>query len=312
MKRQIPVLLALLGLFGAIRNTASAHPAAGIVVDPMGQVYFIYSGHGVCTIDTQGKLSYVHRSRGGHWLCLDANGSFSKVQPAFFERITAKGSSPALIFADGGAPIVVNADGNLYYGSNPIDDGKMPPGGLSVSRMSTGGKLTEFAPSLKSVLAQINQGVTGLAASPAGVIYVASPSAIFKVKTDGTVSTLVNPLVAQDCDADPADHIPTNPLPYLRGLAVTSNGTVYAAGTSCHRVLKITADGQVETALKAERPWSPTGVALHGDDVYILEYTAANGGRDEGWLPRVRKLGGDGKVTTLVTITSEANAPAER
>src|SRR5205807_2542927 len=104
--------------------------------------------------------------------------------------------------------------------------------------MSTDGKLAEFAPSLKSVLAHINQGVTGLATSPEGVIYVASPSAIFKVKTDGTVSTFVSPLVTSDCDPDPADHIPSNPLPYLRGLAVTSSGAVYAAGTSCHRVLK--------------------------------------------------------------------------
>jgi hypothetical protein len=178
--------------------------------------------------------------------------------------------------------------------------------------MSTGGKLTEFTPSLKSVLAQINQGVTGLAAGPEGVLYVASPSAIFKVKTDGTVSPFVNPVVADDCDPDPADHIPTNPLPFLRGLAVTSNGTVYAAGTSCHRVFKITGDGRVATVLKAARPWSPTGVALHGDDLYVLEYTGANGGRDEGWVPRVRKFARDGKVTTLVTITSETNVPAEK
>jgi hypothetical protein len=76
-------------------------------------------------------------------------------------------------------------------------------------------------------------------------------------------------------------------------LTVATDGTVYAAGTSCHRVLKITADRQVGTALKAERPWSPTGVALHRDDLYALEYTGANGGRDEGWLPRVRKLARD-------------------
>jgi len=37
-----------------------------------------------------------------------------------------------------------------------------------------------------------------------------------------------------------------------------------------------------------------------------------NGGPDEGWLPRVRKVARDGKVTTLVTITAEANAAAER
>jgi len=47
-------------------------------------------------------------------------------------------------------------------------------------------------------------------------------------------------------------------------------------------------------------PWRPD--ALHGGAVYVLEYTNANGGPDEGWLPRVRKLGRDGQVTTLATI----------
>jgi hypothetical protein len=189
---------------------------------------------------------------------------------------------------------------------------EMPPGGLTVSQMSVDGRLSEFAPSLKTALGKINQGVTGLAAGPGGVIYVASPSAIYKVKTNGTVSLFVSPVVAEDCDADPADHNPSNPLPYLRGLAVNSEGTVYAAGTSCHRVLKITSDGHVEGVLKAERPWSPTGVALLGNDLYVLEYTGANGGSDEGWLPRVRKRAPDGKVTTLVTITSETNISTER
>src|SRR5262249_60116994 len=44
------------------------------------------------------------------------------------------------------------------------------------------------------------------------------------------------------------------------------------------------------------------GVAVHSDDVYVLEYTNANGGQDQGWQPRVRKIGRDGKVTVLATI----------
>jgi len=185
----------------------------------------------------------------------------------------------------------------------------MPPGGLSVSRISTRETLSEIAPSLKLILARINQGVTGLAAGPGGVLYVASPSAIYKVRM-GTVSTFLEPVVCNDCDPDPADHIPSNPLPYLRGLTVDSNGTVYAAATSCHRVLKITPTGHVETFLKTERPWSPTGVALHDGAVYVLEYTGANGGQDEGWLPRVRKVGADGKVSTLVTLSEKGGHSA--
>jgi sugar lactone lactonase YvrE len=94
-------------------------------------------------------------------------------------------------------------------------------------------------------------------------------------------------------------------MPALRGLAVDAKGTVYVAATGCHRVVKITADGKVETVLKSERPWSPTGVAVSGEDVYVLEYTHAHANADKGWRPRVRKLGRDGKVTTLATIPAK-------
>jgi sugar lactone lactonase YvrE len=88
----------------------------------------------------------------------------------------------------------------------------------------------------------------------------------------------------------------------LRGLAVDVDGTVYAAATGCHRVVRIARDGKVEVVLKAEQSWSPTAVAVHGGEVYVLEYTNANGGAADGWTPRVRKLARDGKVTTLATI----------
>ena len=84
-----------------------------------------------------------------------------------------------------------------------------------------------------------------------------------------------------------------------------ADGTVFAAAVGCHAVVKISPEGKISTALKVERPWSPTGVAEHRGEVYILEYTNANGSRSEGWRPRVRKLARDGTVTTLVTAPPE-------
>jgi sugar lactone lactonase YvrE len=123
-----------------------------------------------------------------------------------------------------------------------------------------------------------------------------------KVNPNGTFMTLAHPVVVSDCDEElPGD----NPSPSLRGLALDSRGVVYAAATGCHCVVKITPNGKVETVLREERPWSPTGVAIHDGDVYVLEYTNANTEPAAGWLPRVRKLGRDGSVTTLVTISEE-------
>jgi hypothetical protein len=58
--------------------------------------------------------------------------------------------------------------------------------------------------------------------------------------------------------------------------------------------------GKVETVLKSEKPWSPTGVAVRGKDVFVLEYTNTDQARD--WAPRVRKLGADGKVAILADL----------
>jgi hypothetical protein len=306
VKTQISILLGSIALLGSTKYPVSAHPASGIVVDQQGQVFFIYSRHGVCKLDDQGKLSYIHRTGGGHWMCLDPEGSFSHTQPKYFERISPDGVKPAIIFADGGSPIAVLPDGDLYYVSGVEE---LTPGGLQVARNSPSGEISVFAPGLAKIA---EKPLTGLAAAPDGDLYVACPSAVFKIKRDGTFSALVNPIRLEGCDVDYPDKNTNNALPYLRGLAVDKQGTVFAAGTACHCLVKITPAGKVELVLKAERPWSPTGVAEHDGDVYVLEYTHATEPKEEGWRPRVRKIARDGTVTTLVTITPETKIPAEQ
>jgi hypothetical protein len=270
-------------------------------VDAQGNVYFTYIEHGVGRIEPQGKLTYVGHTRGGHWMCLDPEGSFSHTQPKHFERITPGGLKPALIYADGGSPIALLRDANLYYVSN---DERMTPGGLQVTRQSPGGVLSIFPLEGKKTTEKL--GITGLAPGPDGSLYVAQPNAVLKLTMDGSFMTIAHSIDLKDCDVDYPDNNPNAPhLPYLRGLAVAEDGTVFAAGAGCHAVVKIPHEEKVETVLKAERPWSPTGVAVHRGDVYILEYTNANGGPSDGWRPRVRKLARDGRVTTLFTAPPE-------
>lgn len=199
MKTRLFVIVVVAAQFSLTTFTASAHPGSGIVVDRDGNVYFTHIGRGVGKIDPQGKLTYVGNTRGGHWMCLDADESFSRTQPRHFERITPDTMKPVLIHADGGSPIAVLRDGLLHYASN---NEKMTPVGQQVTRQSPD-------------------------------------------------------------------------------------------------------ERKIETVLKAEPPWSPTGVAVQRGEVYILEYTNANGSSREGWRPRVRRLGRDGKVTTLFTAEPE-------
>jgi len=279
-----------------------AHPASGIIVDAEGHVFIVYSLRGVAEVQSDGSLRYLSRSTDGHWLALDPEGRLSKAQPRYFQRITADGAKPTLIFAGGGSPITVGGDGGLYYATAP---NSLEPGGLALAREAPDGTISAFSPQLRRLLAQIDDGVTGLASGPDGSVYVASWTGLFKVKTDGSATEVSHRVVVPDCDEDRADHRPSSPLPLLRGLAVDGSGNIYVAATSCHRVLKVSADGEIRSILNSERPWAPTGIALHDGDIYVLEYTNANGPKTEGWLPRVRKIARDGRVSTIYSAPAD-------
>lgn len=297
---RVSCLMMLLCVFAA--GIVLAHPGSGIVVTEKGEVFFLDTGEPrrfrgfIWKIDAQGKLSAFH-TYGGHWLALDTIGTFSRadVQGWFREKRAqwlqrvALSDRAALIQADG-SPIVIAPDGNLYYAS-----GEEPEraGGDQITRLSPDGKATRLVPDLSATAKRLG-GIKGLAVGRDGSLYVSYPGAVQRITLAGAVSTIADPVVVKEC----------TPAPSLRGLAVDSRGTVYAAATDCRAVVKITPAGKVETVLKAEPPWSPTGVAVLGDGVYVLEYANGNASADQ-WLPRVRKLSRNGTVTVLAAISQK-------
>ena len=276
-----------------------AHPSSGIVVDEQGQVFFSDLTRGLLKIESDGKLTSVHKE-GGHWLALDPQGSFARMQfamsdrwPRWFKRRTPEGARPALI-TDGGSPLAIGRDGNLYY---VCEDEKMIPGGLQIGRLSPDGKLALLNPQLRATSEKLG-GIKGLACGPDGLFYITYPKAILKVSLQGEVTTLLDPVRVDDCDP----RTTSRDLPRLRGLAIDAQNNVYAAATGCACVIKITPDAKVTAVLKAETPWAPCGVAVHGNDVYALEHINPNSEAHEDWPPRVRKLKPDGNVVTLARM----------
>jgi hypothetical protein len=278
-----------------------AHPASGIVVDDQGRVYFLY--HGLVRIEVSGQLSTLDEDSGGHWLTLGARERISAITLAAYRRVFTDGNS--FLYGDG-APLAFGADGSLYYASDGSPEIE-PVGARTVARLSPEGKRSLFSPALLNKLAEHGDGVTSIAAGPDGLVYVGTWKGFIVVNRDGSIAKIRYPLVVDDCDSDPADHNPANASsPYFRGIAVDSAGNVYLAATSCHRVVKVEPNGTVSTILKSERPWSPTGLTVHGQDIYVLEYTNANGPRTEGWYPRVRRIAKDGALQTLVIVNPPA------
>lgn len=274
-----------------------AHPGSGIVVNKRGEIFIADISRGMLKIDAHGKVTTIGQ-QGGHWLALDETGSFSRVNfekskhwPRWFKRRTPVNVRPALI-TDGGSPLVVGLDGNIYY---VCGDERMVPGGLQIGQLSPDGKEKLLNPSLRE-LSKEHGGIKGLALGPDGSLYFTYPKAVLTITMEGKISTLVNPVVVKDCNLN----VSSNEAPFLQGLAVDSHGVAYVAASGCGCVIKITPDGKVATALKAEKPWAPSGVAVHGEDIYVLEHIDPLSETHKSWPPRVRKLGRTGKVTTMM------------
>jgi hypothetical protein len=139
--------------------------------------------------------------------------------------------------------------------------------------------------------------VNGLAAGPNNSLYYTEDRAVRIIDGRGGVATLVDAVNVPNCVPIPG--IEAEIRPYLRGLAVTPDGTVYVAASGCGSVLKISSRGEISTILRTSSPWSPTAVAAEGGDVYVLEYLHTESDNRREWLPRVRKISRGGAVVTL-------------
>jgi len=280
----------------------AAHPGSGIVVDEKGQVLVADINRGLLKVAPNGTFTNIQKVA-GHWLTLDMTGGFARMDfeksdhwPRWFKRRSPRGAIPALL-SDGGSPLVVHRDGNLYY---VCTDEKMVPGGLQIGRLSPDGKLALVAPNLKQTVDSLG-GIKGLASGPGDSLYATCPGALLEIKLDGTFSIIKHPIKVADCQKDLPPNTPSSYEPFLTGLAVDPNGTVYLAATGCRCVLKVTPAGEITTFIKSEAPWSPTAIALHGGDIYVLEWTNAMSDGHE-YRPQVRKRTPDGKLSVLATV----------
>ena len=281
--------------------TVGAHPGSGIVVDSRGNVFVADINRGLLKFTPQGSVSVVWKDA-GHWLAVDGERKFARMNfeksehwPRWFKHRNPPGSELALI-SDGGSPLVIHRDGNLYYVCN---DEKMVPGGLQIGRLSPDGKLALVAPSLRPRANELG-GLKGLAPGPDDSLFAVTPGAVLKVKLDGTFVIVKQRILPPDCDRYLPPNTPPAYEPFLTGLTVSPQGDIYLAATGCRCVLKLNPDGHIATVLKAEAPWSPTGLALQDQDLYIAEWTNAHSEQHD-YRPRVRKVGRDGKVTVIGT-----------
>jgi len=280
-------LLPALTTAALLASPGAAHPGSGIVADREGHVYFMDTGAGVWKLDTHGALTQ-HPGPRFHWMTIDPDNRFAKTpMPAVSGgEIARSGASPTLLLASD-SPLAMSRDGDLVYpspaGKDAVQILKMTPKGQS------------------SVLARLKvPWVNGLAAGPDGSLYVTEDRAIRKIDKQANVATVVEGIAVTGCVSIPGNEEENGP--YLRGLDVDAQGTIFVAAAGCGSVLKVTADGRATTLLQIQAPWSPTAVVRVGGDLYVLEYLHVATEDRRAWIPRIRKISADGKQTIVATV----------
>lgn len=291
-----------------------AHPAWGIAVDRQGQVYFSDLVT-VWKVDTQSKLSVFRAGaddRHVHDLNVDEAGnlygvdnSYEPRSQRFFSAVwkmtPTKDFSYLLAPTDDppeGTSVWRDRSGNSYHVTH------FPERELLVLRRTPSGNVTALVGS-SNAARTYRQGAPyslgGLAFGTDGALYFVHGANISKVTTDGALTSLARNLALENASGNSASGT------QLFGIAVDAQGNALVADYGNRRVLKITPDKQITTLVRAEESWFPTGVAVRGGDLYILEY-----GHTPTHTPigtRVRKLTSDGKVSVLATVGENTNPP---
>jgi WD40 repeat protein len=123
---------------------------------------------------------------------------------------------------------------------------------------------------------------------------------LYAVGMDGSIRTIAKNFVR---DLLPESERPPEVRPqYCRGMAVDEQGNVFVAVTGNRCVMKLTPKGEASVVLRAAKPWTPTGVDVFQDDLYVLEYDDETPTEGRNWPPRVRKRDRQGNVVTIATV----------
>jgi hypothetical protein len=193
-----------------------------------------------------------------------------------------------------GTSIWKDRDGNSYHAT------RYPGSELLVLRRSPDGNVTVMAGN-SSAARQYKQGVPyslgGMAFGPDGALYFTHGASVSKLSASGTLTELARNLTIEKASGNQSG---AGSATQLFGIAVDAQGNAFVADYGNRRVLKIAPGGQTSAVLQAEESWFPTGVALKGGELYILEI-----GQTDPRTPigtRVRRLSTGGKVSTLATV----------
>jgi hypothetical protein len=258
----------LLLLFSAL--PASAHPPWGIVADGAGRIYFSDLEQ-VWRIDPDGRLSLFRPGVEGvhvHELAIAPNGDLIGAQNDYDPATQIYGSglwrrdpegreswllpmTPAPLKGSGPS---FDREGNSYLSAWMSNDDRRT---MLFRRSPSGDVRLLFGD--PAAAAHFRQATTvdlgGLILAPDGAVTFVDGTLVRKVAADGPASILYR----------------GGAKAMLRGLALAPDGTLFVADLGERRLIAIAPGGEASIVYSAEPRWAPTGVALAGGRLLVLE-----------------------------------------
>jgi hypothetical protein len=311
--RRLSVTLCLVGVVLLLCQRAEAHPASGIVVDSLGNVYFS-DLETIWKIDTSGKLTVLRsgiRGRHVHELAIDREDNIfgadisyeSKNWISAVWKITPAGELTYLLEPTASPPrgmsLWHDAQGNMYL----VEQNNHTKTQTLLLRRTPEGTVSTLAGGAwghqdgKGSAARFGS-VGGMTIASDGNIYLTDGNSLRRVTMDGTVTTIARDLTVRTSEDSPTLFGGNHST--LAGVVVGRDGSALLADSGNRRVLKIK-DGTVQVILRSEPPFFPTGVALTpSGDAYILEVGLTIPNISSG--PRVRKLTADGRIVEVAVL----------
>lgn len=315
----LTLLMTLIVYLILLLARAQADPSNTLVVDKQGRVYFGDVLHNTVWKIEGGKLTPFLKDKHSHRVALDDAGN---LYGEHLEYIPANESwrfhmwkaSPAgevsyVVPPSPGFPwgLLKDKDGNRYEWAgnvNKKDDSRIvrrfPDGRVETLAGNGWGRVDGNGAQAKFT------SLGGMAWGPDGALYVTDDVAVRRVTLDGMVTTLLrnDPTMRPDLKTRFFELFPGG-SGRLFGLTVDAEGNIYVASMGNGKLLKISPAGKVVAVFPSEKGWTPTGVAVAGTDIYVLEGQSEFFPNDVKG-PRVRKIAADGNAVTLGTVGENA------
>lgn len=311
---------------------STAHPSPGIVCTNDGTIYFVIGPtHELWKINTDGKASVLvsggldQEFRVPHHLFLDREGNIYTASDAgsFVWKITSTGEKSRIYppmndtkhptVGNGGDPFTLTADGDIIAvfddrGNNSLQLVRIQRDGNS--RILAGG--ARGRKNGKQDAAQFESLDNAVLAwgSDGALLFVDAGKTIRRVTLDGEVTTVFDAREANSENAEDAE----NTIHAMVGIAMKTDGMIYAADFDGHRIWSITPAGKAVVLAGTGKRGSadgsageatfdePVGLTFAPDGaLLVLEQTWD----DVNYGTRVRRIH-DGRVTTVCDVKSTA------